>query len=167
MPISFSCYQALVSVEQGLQIEIVISDSAEPPNRKDESVRTLCTITAPLDYGIWAKLPKEISEDAKTFRRIKYDLRMISDGSCLEFAVWYKNQCLASQNVDFETTKTGTKETNHIDNDVPMEDPPEVWSDAPPVIDIADSDDEYVDRTPKRRRGENSRRERSMTLRRK
>jgi hypothetical protein len=164
MPVSFSCYQALISVEQGLQIEIVISDSAEPPNRKDESVRTLCTITAPLDYEIWAKLPKEISEDDKTFRRIKYDLRMISDGSCLEFAVWYKNQCLASQNVDFETTKAETKENNRGNNDVSMEDPPEVWSDVPPVIEKDDGDGEYVDRTPKRRRG-NCRRERSMTLR--
>ena len=127
----------------------------------------LCTITAPLDYEIWAKLPKEISEDAKTFRRIKYDLRMISDGSCLEFAVWYNNQCLASQNVDFEATKTEPKETNRINADVPMEDPPEVLSDAPPVIDIADSDDEYVDRTPKRRRGGNNRRGRYMKRRRK
>ncbi|RBR15103.1 uncharacterized protein FIESC28_07419 [Fusarium coffeatum] len=166
-PVSFSCYQALLSVEQGLQIDIVISDSAEPPNRKDQSVRTLCTITAPLDYEIWAKLPKNISEDGKTFRCINYDLRMISDGSCLEFAVWYKNQCIASQNVDFETTKTEPKEKDQVDTDVPMEDPPEVFSDAPTVINIADSDDEYVDRTPKRRRGGNSRRERSMTLRKK
>ena len=92
---------------------------------------------------------------------------MISDGSCLEFAVWYKKQCIASQNVDFETTKTEPKEKDHVDTDVPMEDPPEVFSDAPTVINIADSDDEYVDRTPKRRRGGNSRRERSMTLRKK
>ncbi|GKU03001.1 heat shock 70 kda protein 12b [Fusarium langsethiae] len=114
-PASFSCYQALISLEQGLQIEIVISDSAEPPARKDESVKTLCVIKVPLNPRLYKKLRKEVSEDGKIFRRINYDLRMISDGSSLEFAIWYKDQCLASQYVS-KTSSMEISQTRYLDD---------------------------------------------------
>jgi hypothetical protein len=100
-----------------------------------------------LDPKIWAKLQKEVSEDGRVFRRINYDLRMISDGSCLEFAIWYNDQCLASQHVDFESTQMEREEpTNGGDNDdVQMSEPQETASELYPVIELDDSDDEYVD----------------------
>lgn len=147
MPASFTCYQAVTNINQGLQIEIVISDSAKPPTRRDDSVKTLCIITILLDPPIWYALPKEVSGDGKSFRRIKYDLRMISDGSSLEFAVWHKGQCLASQAVGFESEE---KEEAHEDaGDVQMQDQPDAASDLHSVIEEIiqdnDTDEDYVD----------------------
>ncbi|XEU96392.1 hypothetical protein FSHL1_001677 [Fusarium sambucinum] len=146
-PASFSCYQALISPEQGLQIEIVISDSAEPPARKDESVKTLCVIKVSLSPQIYSKLRKEVSADGVAFRRIGYDLRMISDGSSLEFAVWHKDQCLTSQYVNFQSTQMEKEEvTNGSDGDTEMNEPQETASRPPSVIEIEeDTDEEYMD----------------------
>ncbi|KAM0411797.1 hypothetical protein ACHAPD_010018 [Fusarium lateritium] len=148
-PASFSCYQALVSPEQGLQIEIVISDSAEPLARKDESVKTLCVIKVSLSPQIYSKLRKEVSADGIAFRRIGYDLRMISDGSSLEFAVWHKDRCLTSQYVNFQSTQMEKEEvTNGGDGDgnTEMNKPQETVSRPPSVIKIEeDADEEYVD----------------------
>ncbi|RGP70175.1 heat shock 70 kda 12b [Fusarium longipes] len=145
-PISFPCYQALIDSGQGLQIEIVTSDSVEPPARKDGSVKTLCVITIPLDYQIWTKLRKEVSDDGKVFRRISYDLRMISDGSSLEFTVWYRDQCLASQSVDFESAQMEKEEATNDggDSNAQMRDTHDAAVDLPTVIEIDDTDDEYV-----------------------
>ncbi|KAH6978802.1 hypothetical protein EDB82DRAFT_558386 [Fusarium venenatum] len=148
-PASFSCYQALISPEQGLQIEIVISDSAEPLARKDESVKTLCVIKVSLSPQIYSKLRKEVSADGIAFRRIGYDLRMISDGSSLEFAVWHKDRCLTSQYVNFQSTQMEKEEvTNGGDGDgnTEMNKPQETVSRPPSVIKIEeDTDEEYVD----------------------
>ncbi|WXC62916.1 hypothetical protein SNK03_008734 [Fusarium graminearum] len=143
-PASFSCYQALTNPDQGLQIEIVISDSAEPPARRDESVKRLCLIKVPLPSKVWGKLRKEINEDGKAFRRINYDLRMISDGSSLEFAIWFKEQCLASQYVEFESTQMQKEEATDSggEADAEMMEPEESVS----VIEVEDdTDDEYMD----------------------
>ncbi|EKJ75667.1 hypothetical protein FPSE_04168 [Fusarium pseudograminearum CS3096] len=143
-PASFSCYQALTNPDQGLQIEIVISDSAEPPARRDESVKRLCLIKVPLPSKVWGKLRKEINEDGKAFRRINYDLRMISDGSSLEFAIWFKEQCLASQYVEFESTQMQKEEATDGggEADAEMMEPEESVS----VIEVEDdTDDEYMD----------------------
>ncbi|KAF4966515.1 hypothetical protein FZEAL_10639 [Fusarium zealandicum] len=84
-PTCFDFWQDLTSPEQDIEVEIVISDATKPPHRKDNTVKSL---------------------DGKVFRRMTYSLRMISDGSSLDFAIYYKNRRIGSQGVSFDTTSS-------------------------------------------------------------
>ncbi|KAF5669821.1 Hsp70 chaperone protein [Fusarium heterosporum] len=142
-PVTYKCHQDLTSPDQVIQVDIITSESSTPSKRYDESVKKLCMIKAS-KLPNWADLPKQTNEDGQGFRHIEYDLRMISDGSSLEFGVCYENQSLASESIMFDSTsqpKAGKSKVT-ARYGVPMEDAP----DAPVSVNEApsdDSDDEY------------------------
>ncbi|KAM0346115.1 hypothetical protein ACHAPU_005884 [Fusarium lateritium] len=141
-PVTYKCHQDLTSPDQDIQVDIITSKSSTPSKRYDDTVKKLCTIKASLPN--WTDLPKQTNEDGQGFRHIEYDLRMISDGSSLEFEVCHENQSLASESIMFDSTSQSKASKGKLTagHDVPMEDAP----DAPAGGNEApsnDSGDEY------------------------
>ncbi|KAF4959813.1 hypothetical protein FGADI_1315 [Fusarium gaditjirri] len=144
-PVCASFWQDLTSPDQDLQIDIVTSDASTPPTRKDDSVKPMCVIKAS-EIPKWDTIPVWTNEDGQVFHRITYELRMISDGSSLEFQVYYKNKSIACGSVAFDST--GQKDTDDED-DIHMGTPQLLNNDTNDnnVIDMtdADSDSDYVE----------------------
>ncbi|SPJ73282.1 uncharacterized protein FTOL_03012 [Fusarium torulosum] len=127
-PAVYKCHQDLTSREQAIQVDIVTSDSSVAPTRYDDCV-------------------KKTVEDGHAFRHIEYDLRMVSDGSSLEFKICYGDQTLASESIMFDSTIQPKEKRGKLNAkaDITMKDEPDelgARSEAPPSIN--DSDDEYV-----------------------
>ncbi|KAF5652168.1 Hsp70 chaperone protein [Fusarium sp. NRRL 25303] len=145
-PVCASFWQDLTSPDDDLQIDIVTSDAPTPPTRKDESVKPMCVVKAS-ELPRWDTIPVWTNEDGQVFHRITYELRMISDGSSLDFQVFYKNKSIASGSVAFESTSQ---------NDTDDEDDVQMGSPQPlnknnnngnNIIDMTDtdSDSDYVE----------------------
>ncbi|CVK93290.1 hypothetical protein FPRO04_01251 [Fusarium proliferatum] len=101
-PVCASFWQDLTSPDDDLQIDIVTSDASAPPTRKDDSVKPMCIIKAS-ELPRWDTIPVWTNEAGQVFHRITYELRMISDGSSLDFQVFYKNKSIASGSVAFDS----------------------------------------------------------------
>ncbi|KNA96285.1 hypothetical protein FOXG_01548 [Fusarium oxysporum f. sp. lycopersici 4287] len=112
-PVCASFWQDLTSPDQDLQIDIVTSDASTPPTRKDDSVKPMCVIKSS-ELPKWDTIPVWTNEDGQVFHRITYELRMISDGSSLEFQVYYKNKSIACGSVAFDST--GQNDTDDEDD---------------------------------------------------
>ncbi|KAF5607897.1 heat shock 70 kDa 12B [Fusarium subglutinans] len=146
-PVCASFWQDLTSPDQDLQIDIVTSDASTPPPRKDDSVKPMCIIKAS-ELPKWETIPVWTNEDGQVFHRITYELRMISDGSSMEFQVFHKNKSIASGSVAFDSTSQ---------NDTDDEDDVQMGSPQPlnnndngnNIIDMtdidSDSDSDYVE----------------------
>ncbi|KAH7251823.1 hypothetical protein BKA59DRAFT_525165 [Fusarium tricinctum] len=145
-PAVYKCHQDLTSREQAIQVDIVTSDCSVPPTRYDDSVKKLCTIKAS-ELPNWTDLPIHTSEDGHAFRHIEYDLRMLSDGSSLEFKICYRDQTLASESVMFDSTIQPKENRGKLNGraDTTMKDAPdELDAKHEAIPSINDSDDEYV-----------------------
>ncbi|KAJ3527025.1 hypothetical protein NM208_g10913 [Fusarium decemcellulare] len=101
-PISYQFWQDLSSPDDDIFVDIAISAAATPPMRKDKTVKPLHTIRISRIPN-WDKLPSWKNKKGEEFRRVDYELRMISDGPTLEFSVWHNKRRLGAQNVSFET----------------------------------------------------------------
>ncbi|KAF4446399.1 hypothetical protein F53441_9967 [Fusarium austroafricanum] len=124
-----SYWQDLTSPGQSIQIDIVTSDTPTAPNRKDSSVKPLCVITSS-ELPEWNSLPVYTNKDGQVFHRVSYELGMISDGTSLDFSVYYKNKKIATGSVPFDST-------NENDSDDVEAAPAETVGD--------DSDSDFVD----------------------
>ncbi|KAF5977519.1 heat shock 70 kDa 12B [Fusarium coicis] len=144
-PVCESFWQDLTSPDDDLQIDIVISDAYTPPARKGDSVKPMCIVKAS-ELPRWDTIPVWTNEDGEVFHRITYELRMISDGSSLDFQVFYKNKSIASGSVAFDSISQ---------NDIDDEDDVQMGSPQPldnnnngnNIIDMTDtdSDSDYVE----------------------
>ncbi|KAF5576475.1 heat shock 70 kDa 12B [Fusarium pseudocircinatum] len=144
-PVCESFWQDLTSPDDDLQIDIVTSNASTPPTRKDDSVKPMCIVKAS-ELPRWDTIPVWTNEDGQVFHRITYELRMISDGSSLDFQVFYKNKSIASGSVAFDSTSQ---------NDTDDEDDVQMGSPQPlnnnnngnNIIDMTDtdSDSDYVE----------------------
>ncbi|KAF5020932.1 hypothetical protein F66182_7037 [Fusarium sp. NRRL 66182] len=140
-PFASGFWQDLSSIDQDIQVDIVISDSPEAPARKDNSVRSLGVIkTSELPVEVWTDLPVWTNKDGEVFRRINYELRIVSDGSSLEFAIWYKRIRLASESVVFDSAEE--QEDDHVAS---AEASRQLLAESGPEIIGIDSDSDYVD----------------------
>ncbi|KAM0205863.1 hypothetical protein ACHAQI_008693 [Fusarium lateritium] len=145
-PAVYKCHQDLTSREQAIQVDIVTSDCSTAPTRYDDSVKKLCTIKASKPPN-WTELPIYTSEDGHAFRHIEYDLRMVSDGSSLEFKICYGDQTLASESIMFDSTIQPKAKRSKLNarTDTTMKDVPEeldARGEAYPSM--IDNDDEYL-----------------------
>ncbi|EGU79330.1 hypothetical protein HZS61_009474 [Fusarium oxysporum f. sp. conglutinans] len=144
-PVCASFWQDLTSPDQDLQIDIVTSDASTPPTRKDDSVKPMCVIKSS-ELPKWDTIPVWTNEDGQVFHRITYELRMISDGSSLEFQVYYKNKSIACGSVAFDST--GQNDTDNED-DVQMGSRRSLYNytNDNNIVDMtdADSDSDYVE----------------------
>ncbi|KAI3575325.1 hypothetical protein IWW34DRAFT_703335 [Fusarium oxysporum f. sp. albedinis] len=144
-PVCASFWQDLTSPDQDLQIDIVTSDASTPPTRKDDSVKPMCVIKSS-ELPKWDTIPVWTNEDGQVFHRITYELRMISDGSSLEFQVYYKNKSIACGSVAFDST--GQNDTDDED-DVQMGSRRSLYNytNDNNIVDMtdADSDSDYVE----------------------
>ncbi|KAF9766862.1 hypothetical protein IL306_000668 [Fusarium sp. DS 682] len=140
-PICKAYWQDLTSPVQDIQLDIVTSDAPTPPRRKDDSVKPLCIIKS-YELPKWDTLPVWTNEDGQVFHRVNYELRMISDGTSLEFRVCHKNKSLASGNVVFDST--GQNDTD--DEDVVQMGPPRLVNNNR-IVDMTDEecDSDYVE----------------------
>lgn len=94
--------------DEDIEIELVMSDATEPPSRKDATVESLCTICLSDIVDLFNKLPKWKNTEGQEYRRFQYEIRMMSDGASLDFAIYHKNRRLESRNVSigFSNGKT-------------------------------------------------------------
>jgi hypothetical protein len=94
----------------------------------------------------WDTIPVCTNEDGEVFHRITYELRMISDGSSLDFQVFYKNKSIASGSVAFDSISQN--DTDDVD-DVQMGSPQPLDNNnnGNNIIDMTDtdSDSDYVE----------------------
>ncbi|KAJ4249431.1 hypothetical protein NW762_012286 [Fusarium torreyae] len=141
-PIISNFWQDLTKPDEHIQVEIVISDSTTPPTRKDDSVKLLCEIKAS-ELPKFDELPVWTNKDGKVFRRITYELRIVSDGSSLEFAVYHKDKRLASESVMFDSTNRNADSDD--EDDPPETKPRQLLSELDSEIVRVDSDSDYVD----------------------
>ncbi|KAF4962299.1 hypothetical protein FSARC_9617 [Fusarium sarcochroum] len=141
-PIVSNFWQDLTKPDEYIQVEIVISDSTTAPTRKDDSVKLLCEIKAS-ELPKWDELPVWTNKDGKVFRRITYELRIVSDGSSLEFAVYYKDKRLASESVMFDSTSRNAESDDEEDS--PKMKPRQLMTELYSSIIRIDSDSDYVD----------------------
>lgn len=89
------------------------------------------------------------NEAGQVFHRITYELRMISDGSSLDFQVFYKNKSIASGSVAFDSASQNDTDD---EDDVQMGSPQPLNSNnnnnhGNNIIDMTDtdSDSDYVE----------------------
>ncbi|KAF4338548.1 heat shock 70 kDa 12B [Fusarium beomiforme] len=134
-------WQDLTSPDQDIQLDLVTSDASTPPRRKDDSVKPLCIIKTS-ELPKWDTLPVWTNEDGLVFHRVNYELRMISDGTSLEFRVYYKNKSLASGSVVFDSTSQNDTED---EEDVQMGSPRLLNSNQIVDMNDAESDSDYVE----------------------
>ncbi|KAF5628189.1 heat shock 70 kDa 12B [Fusarium tjaetaba] len=141
-PVCESFWQDLTSPDDDLQIDIVTSDASTPPTRKDDSVKPMCIVKAS-ELPRWDTIPVWTNEDGQVFHRITYELRMISDGSSLDFQVFYKNKSIASGSVAFDSTSQNDTDD---EDDVQMGSPQNNGN-GDNIIDMTDtdSDSDYVE----------------------
>lgn len=81
-----------------------MSNAAEPPQRKDQSIKSLCKIHIS-DIPDFDELEEWTNPDGKLCHRFHYDIKMTCDDASLDVAVIHKTRRLGSQNVtvDFHT----------------------------------------------------------------
>ncbi|RBQ72997.1 hypothetical protein FVER14953_07907 [Fusarium verticillioides] len=144
-PVCESFWQDLTSPDDDLQIDIVISDASTPPTRKDDSVKPMCIVKAS-ELPRWDTIPVWTNEDGEVFHRITYELRMISDGSSLDFQVFYKNKSIASGSVAFDSiSQNDTDDEDDVQMGSPQ--PLDNNNNGNNIIDMTDtdSDSDYVE----------------------
>jgi hypothetical protein len=80
---------------------IYINDDASPPSRREESVRQLCKIgfVCPVKFG---ELDSEKNERGTVLRIFRFQVRMTSYGSSVEFEIRYGGKSLGEQKVDVQ-----------------------------------------------------------------
>lgn len=89
---------------ESIQTELIYSEAPQAPKRVDDSVKPLCTITW-FRVPEFKKLPSWTNREGKVLRQVCYEVRMISDGDSLDFAIYYKNKRVAAQNVAVDFRK--------------------------------------------------------------
>ncbi|KAG5788843.1 hypothetical protein H9Q69_012092 [Fusarium xylarioides] len=144
-PVFESFWQDLTSPDDDLQIDIVTSDASTPPTRKDDSVKPMCIVKAS-ELPRWDTIPVWTNEDGEVLHRITYELRMISDGSSLDFQVFYKNKSIASGSVAFDSiSQNDTDDEDDVQMGSPQ--PLDNNSNGNNIIDMTDtdSDSDYVE----------------------
>ncbi|RSM02208.1 hypothetical protein CEP52_008083 [Fusarium oligoseptatum] len=102
-PHKFTCWQELSSPDDEVVVDIVFSDAEKPPKRQDETVKPLCVIKLP-EIPSWSKIPRWKNSNGEEFRHFEYELRMISNGTSLDFSVHYNNRKIATQSASFESS---------------------------------------------------------------
>lgn len=100
---TLSFWQDLEDGQTEVETELTYSEAEPPPYRFDETVKRLCLIK-------WSKipafddLPTWRNTQDKVIRHLCYEVRMVADGTSLDFAIYHQSKRVASQNVaiDFE-----------------------------------------------------------------
>nr|XP_036578921.1 uncharacterized protein CTRU02_11175 [Colletotrichum truncatum]KAF6786304.1 hypothetical protein CTRU02_11175 [Colletotrichum truncatum] len=89
------------------------SESSAAPNRKDSTVKKLCTITwnSKIDFEA---LPTFTNPIGKIYHRLEFEIEMVSDGCSLEFTVYHDGKRVAAKNIcaDFEVHEDNAVKKN-------------------------------------------------------
>ena len=80
---------------------ISINEDTTPPNRKEDSVRQLCKIAffCPVKFE---ELESQTNDQGKVLRIFRFQVRMTSYGSSVEFEIRYDGKSLGEQKVDVQ-----------------------------------------------------------------
>ena len=105
-PVKHTFWQDILTPTDGIVTEIVYAETEEAPRRCGKEVRSLCTIC-------WSKVPDFESlpswENAKgeRVRHVPYEVRALSDGASLDFAIYHQGNRVASKNVSVDFAEAG------------------------------------------------------------
>ncbi|KAM0434569.1 hypothetical protein ACHAPT_003666 [Fusarium lateritium] len=102
-PHKFICWQELSSPDDEVVVDIIFSDAETPPKRQDGTVKPLCVVRIP-QIPNWNKLPRWKNADGEEFRHFEYELRMVGDGTSLDFSVFHGKRRIGSQSASFESS---------------------------------------------------------------
>jgi hypothetical protein len=100
-PVCHSFWQDFEKPEDEIVTELVICEDDDPPSRCVPSVKQLCKIRW-CKVPNFAALPKWTNSKGKVFRQVCYDIKMLTEGGSLDFAIYYEGQRMASQNVSID-----------------------------------------------------------------
>ncbi|KAI8671215.1 hypothetical protein NCS57_00595700 [Fusarium keratoplasticum] len=102
-PHKFICWQELSSPDDEVVVDIVFSDAETPPKRQDGTVKPLRVVKVP-QIPDWGKLPRWKNSNGEEFRHFEYELRMVSDGTSLNFSVYHNKRKIATESASFESS---------------------------------------------------------------
>ncbi|KAJ3468885.1 hypothetical protein MRS44_002950 [Fusarium solani] len=102
-PHKFTCWQELSSPDDEVIVDIVFSDAETPPKRQDGTVKPLRVVKVP-QIPDWSKLPRWKNSNGEEFRHFEYELRMVSDGTSLNFSVYHNKRKIATESASFESS---------------------------------------------------------------
>jgi hypothetical protein len=99
-PVKHGFYQLLKGWENVSSISstLELSRAARPPSRPDDTVKTLCRVSWQKELDL-ATFPAWHNSLGEMYRKVSFDIEMISDGASVEFRVLIGKEQLASQNV--------------------------------------------------------------------
>jgi hypothetical protein len=93
----------LSSPDDEVIVDIVFSDAETPPKRQDGTVKPLRVVKVP-QIPDWSKLPRWKNSNGEEFRHFEYELRMVSDGTSLNFSVYHNKRKIATESASFESS---------------------------------------------------------------
>jgi len=102
-PVRFRYYQHLSQPQPQLSIEIFYSDTEGAPNRKNQNVRRLCTLSTNLNLD-FNNLSKFSSANGHSYYELRYEIEMVvlSTSGSLEFSVIVNNVRQGKKDVKVE-----------------------------------------------------------------
>ncbi|UPK90041.1 hypothetical protein LCI18_000976 [Fusarium solani-melongenae] len=103
IPHKFTCWQELSNPDDEVVVDIVFSDAETPPKRQDGTVKPLRVVKVPQVLD-WDKLPLWENSNGEEFRHYEYELRMVSDGTSLNFSVHHNKRKIATESASFESS---------------------------------------------------------------
>ncbi|TWU76875.1 hypothetical protein ED733_006409 [Metarhizium rileyi] len=97
-PTVFEYYQAFTQQPEEVTVDIVYSLEEFPPNRFDNSIRTLCRMR-------WSHIPKvselqrQINDKGELFYELSYRIEMVTQGVSQDLQIFYNDKIVAAYNV--------------------------------------------------------------------
>jgi hypothetical protein len=91
---------------------LIYSTASNPSKRCDETVKELYELpwsTVPDFYS----LPTWANPKGQIFRRISYDMKMISNGVTLDFEIVYNGRVVSSKNIGIDYGHCGALSSNY------------------------------------------------------
>lgn len=101
---SFPFTKLLSELPEKIETTIYMSLAAEPPERKDNSVREVFKLT--WDIQVDWDLLQPLEED-ESFKRLQYTVQMKCNAGATAFSIYHGGYKQAGKNVSLEVLETG------------------------------------------------------------
>jgi hypothetical protein len=111
-PIEQEFYQDFESPASEIVTNLIYSNSLQPSERCDETVKELCQLR-------WSRIPKFddlptwTNNKGRIIRRLSYVIKMTFNGVSLDFEISHDDKIVASKNVAADYSESGTVAHRH------------------------------------------------------
>ena len=115
-PIVHMFWYDIEGPEEEITAELVYSSARRSPSRCDETVKKLCVVKW-RDIPPYDSLPTWINAAGQELRQVRYEIRIVCSGASIDFAIYYEDQRVASQNVSVDFEDSGTAAASRFRDD--------------------------------------------------